>query len=121
MRKKLGLFIAALVMSGVLWAQSSGDALSGPCEADLQTFCSSVSPGGGRVSDCLARYQDQLSGECQEYLQKSAAALKNLREACAGDAQDYCRNTKTSFKRIVACLKENYNDISRDCKALLKK
>jgi hypothetical protein len=35
------------------------------CADDLQQFCASVKPGGGRLGQCLKRHQDKLSAECK--------------------------------------------------------
>jgi hypothetical protein len=35
------------------------------CKRDIQTFCSEVAPGGGRVVACLKTHRDQLSNDCR--------------------------------------------------------
>jgi hypothetical protein len=107
------------MLAGFLPADAAD--VKGPCEEELQTYCSEVRAGEGRISQCLDRYAERLSAECREYREKSAKALKQFQDACAGDAQDYCRDVKTSFRRIVHCLKERINEVSPGCREVLKK
>jgi len=103
------------------FSQVAVSALKGPCEQELETYCSNVTPGEGRISDCLKRYKESLSPECTEFIAKSSEALKGLKEVCSDDVQDFCRDVKTSYRRIVNCLQERYNDLSTDCRLKLKK
>lgn len=114
------LFLTSILMALFINAPVFSTEIQGACEEELQTYCSNVRPGEGRVADCLKRYQDRLSEECMEFLNKSSDALKNLKEACSDDAHEYCRDVKTSYRRIVHCLREHYNEVSTDCRLLLK-
>ena len=40
------------------------------CEADLEEFCSEVTPGEGKILACLWAYEDQVSAACAEPLKK---------------------------------------------------
>lgn len=48
--------------------------IANECHDDIQTYCSAVRPGGGRLLDCLQRNEDKISDRC-----KSAARDVNLR------------------------------------------
>ncbi len=43
----------------------AGSAVATGCRQDIQTFCSAVAPGGGRVIACLKTHRDQLSSDCR--------------------------------------------------------
>ena len=46
--------------------------LAAICRFDISRFCSDVSPGGGRVADCLKANQDDLSPECKDGLRRAS-------------------------------------------------
>ena len=39
--------------------------LARECQADIQTHCSSVAPGQGRILDCMKQHSAQLSDRCK--------------------------------------------------------
>jgi Cysteine rich repeat len=43
------------------------------CADDVQQFCASVNPGGGRIAQCLKGHKDKVSAECK-------AEIAQLRE-----------------------------------------
>jgi hypothetical protein len=38
------------------------------CDADLDKYCSSITPGGGRLLECLDRHDKQVSKRCKQAL-----------------------------------------------------
>jgi Cysteine rich repeat len=36
------------------------------CDADLEKYCSSISPGEGRLLECLEKHDKQVSGRCKQ-------------------------------------------------------
>ena len=38
------------------------------CADDLQQYCATVKPGGGRIAQCLKQHQDKLSTECKSQI-----------------------------------------------------
>jgi len=73
---KLGLatsFISiSLATSSVSFAQQG--AVRKACEADYQTLCSGVQPGGGRIISCLEQNSAKLSSGCAQALTAAKAA-----------------------------------------------
>lgn len=45
------------------------------CNGDVQKFCPTVQPGGGRIIRCLGANQDKISQACRDSMLKARAAL----------------------------------------------
>lgn len=73
-----GLFLAA----ETAWPQSQtpqaqnpqAQAVAAACRADIQSHCTGISPGGGRIAICLRDNREKLSGPCRDALIKARAA-----------------------------------------------
>jgi hypothetical protein len=84
-------FTAALALTGALFvadvaaAQAAGGmaATRTACQADLQTLCAGVQPGGGRIMQCLKQNRDKLSAGCKSAL---ATQIAERRAAKANGA-----------------------------------
>lgn len=46
------------------------------CKAEIDTYCSKVTPGQGRVLACLYAHGDKLSAKCEYALYDAAAQLQ---------------------------------------------
>jgi hypothetical protein len=57
----LGLIGA--VLSGSAVAQTAAERAA--CQADFEKYCEGVTPGGGRVVECLAKQLDKLTPQCK--------------------------------------------------------
>jgi Cysteine rich repeat len=42
--------------------------MSDACQSDVQQFCKDVSPGGGRLAQCLKQHESELSSTCKAEL-----------------------------------------------------
>ncbi len=71
----------SLLLSSPVHAQNHGGGARGACKQDVQSFCSDVQPGGGRIIQCLKSHSDQLSDGC-------ASALEKLRDRKKGGGDD---------------------------------
>jgi hypothetical protein len=115
--------VAAALCLGLGIAPSAYAAPS--CKADVEKFCPSVQPGGGRIAQCLKQNKAQLSASCQERIKMVAARLKEVAKACEDDVQQYCVGVKPGEGRVAQCLKEHKDKLSAECKtqiaALLEK
>lgn len=63
-RLSLAIAVASCAMIMPAAAQEAGNARKA-CRADYDKFCTSVSPGGGRIRQCLADNADKLTAECR--------------------------------------------------------
>lgn len=49
-------------------SRSQMRAVGEACKADIQSLCSGVQPGGGRIGQCLQQNADKLSSGCKTKL-----------------------------------------------------
>ena len=88
--------------------------LAGACLKDAKALCPGVTPGGGKIRDCLKTNIKGLSDECKEVLVKAVNA-----KACADDVKKYCADTKPGEGRVEACMKAHVADVSDACKVAM--
>jgi hypothetical protein len=67
------LLAVTILVAGVLLAQAAAaedrrTLLRDACLADYQQLCSSVTPGGGRIKQCMLEHSAGLSNECRSAL-----------------------------------------------------
>jgi len=94
------------------------------CAPELTTYCSDVTPGGGRVLACFAAHEDKLSPACEFALYNSASTLERtavvtdfLVSQCSADAANYCQTVKPGQGRLLNCLKLHGGKLTPNCKA----
>ena len=97
------------------------------CKVDIESFCSQVTPGEGRLLHCAAAHEDKLSGQCNYALYQAATVLEQMASAiayvareCKTDIETLCGDVKEGDGRIMMCLDENAEEISDDCKHAVK-
>ena len=130
--KKLG--ICLLILGGLLLLVTPLMAQEGlvesvvtGCKAELEQYCSNVTPGEGRVLACLYAYEDKLSGRC-EYalydaavqLERAVAALSYVVNECSSDLKQYCAGVAAGEGRLLQCLQKNDAQVSQRCKQARK-
>ena len=64
MRKGAAVVLATLALAACAAAQGTRGE-RGACREDYKKFCAAVSPGGGRVKQCLADNIDKLTEACK--------------------------------------------------------
>lgn len=119
----LALGMGALVTAGQANAQQSiaEDVMQG-CGDELETYCSEVTPGEGRVLACLYAHEDKLSGQCEFALYDAAVRLERAINAityvaseCRADIESLCAGVQAGEGRIAQCLDDNRDDLSDQC------
>ncbi len=98
------------------------DYVQDSCESDAKEFCSSVTPGKGRLLMCVLAHEDQISEQCYaaifDALVELGDTIINLQfavEACGGDIEKTCGDVKPGEGRIAQCLIDNKATISEPC------
>lgn len=120
----MSLAIAALAIGFQAQAQDLlVEHLLESCEVEMETFCSQVTPGQGRLLHCAAAHEDKLSGRCNYALfqaasaiEQIAAAIAHVAEQCMTDVQTLCSDVKEGDGRILMCLDEQADGVSDACK-----
>ena len=88
--------------------QSLIETVANGCKAELERYCSNVTPGEGRVLACLYAHNDKLSGRC-EYalydaavqLERAAATLAYVANECGADLRKHCGSIETGEGRLL--------------------
>jgi Cysteine rich repeat len=98
------------------------------CGEDLKKYCSTVTPGEGRILYCMQAHEDKISDGCASVLDEvvfqAEATADHLREAvnaCRGDIDKFCANTSPGQGRIAACLAANRTSVSKICVEAVQK
>lgn len=66
------IFCGTLQAAASAWAQDNAAVavLRAGCTEDAQKFCANVTPGGGRIVQCLKDHKDSLSDKCKQAAQQ---------------------------------------------------
>jgi Cysteine rich repeat len=96
--------------------------LESACAKDIKKYCSTVTPGEGRMIYCLQAHEDKIGPKCVFELedaattvQSAADALKDGVIACKAEINGVCGNVKPGQGRIAACLLANKTTASTGC------
>jgi Cysteine rich repeat len=96
------------------------------CEKELNTYCSQVTPGEGRLALCMMAHEDKISDTCFasifEFVDGVELGLSNLWRAadvCESDIEKNCAGVEPGEGRIAQCLIEKKDAVSTPCKAEL--
>lgn len=104
--------------------ESAIGSLKTSCEADLKAYCSSVTPGEGRLAFCVVAHEDKISAKCLQALfdignRIDLAASNILRAAkvCEGDISKNCGSIEPGEGRIAQCLIDKKANLTLACKS----
>ncbi len=125
MKKKIALLTlaAGIFFGSHLMAQDSlVEHLIMACETDIESYCSQVTLGEGRMLHCMAAHEDKISGRCQYAFYEAATILEQIAQAtayvaneCATDIETHCRGVAMGEGSILMCLNENQAEVSDAC------
>ena len=98
------------------------------CGEEFKKYCSTVTPGEGRILLCMQAHEDKISDGCgsvlDEVVFQAETTADHLREAvnaCRGDINKFCANTSPGQGRIAACLAANRTSVSTSCAEAVRK
>ncbi len=120
-------FFLTLVFVGNVCAADMGsvEAAVEDCRKDIETYCSNVRPGEGRLLSCLYAYKDQLTLGCAYDLSNASPELQQTVEAfvyvsreCKDDLAAYCALGRLGEGRMLDCLNKQRGLNARCSRAL---
>lgn len=92
------------------------------CSNEIKTYCSSVTPGGGRLVSCAKAHEDKLSSQCIAAINRAgywvsflANTLAYVVLQCEADAEKFCKDVELGDERVLNCLSDNRADLSKYC------
>jgi len=98
-----------------------GDAFK-DCSSEIETYCSSVTPGGGRLVSCAKAHEDKLSPQCISAINRAsywvnfaAHTLAYVVIQCKADALKFCPDVEIGEERVLNCLSDNRDGLSKYC------
>tara|TARA_B100000700_G_scaffold275066_1_gene320605 strand:+ start:119 stop:556 length:438 start_codon:yes stop_codon:yes gene_type:complete len=104
------------------------------CEHELTHFCSTVTPGEGRLMMCLGAHEDKISVGCAVAVYEAAVAIDVLAgliaaigTACEQEIVDYCATPVSDTElvveagqgQVVACLAAHESNLGNSCKSVI--
>lgn len=121
--------IAVLLCSPAAFAQDDlVDYLVSECESDIDTYCSQVTPGNGRLLHCMAAHEDKISGQCSyalyqaaNLLEQLAAAISYVAQECSTDIETHCSDVAIGENRVLSCLADHDAELAESCKTALSR
>jgi hypothetical protein len=125
MRRIFGAFVAVLLVALAQEAIAQStivQKVTKACGSEVQTYCSQVTPGRGRLLSCLYAHEDKLSAQCINTLYDGLAMLERAVDSisywvtqCDQDIDTYCAATEMGEGRIARCLLNHKADLSERC------
>ena len=120
--------VAIAFFSGrnVLAQESLLEHVLNACESDIQSYCSQVTPGEGRLMYCMAAHEDKISGQCEYAFYQAAslheqlsAAISYFAQECETEIEALCSDVEVGEGRLLACLDEKEEEVGESCKTAI--
>jgi predicted enzyme related to lactoylglutathione lyase len=100
--------------------------LQAGCADDAKKFCSTVTPGEGRLFHCIMAHEDQISPKCDytlftamRNLEHALDKLEDVADACGEDIEKSCSNVPEGGGRIAVCLASKKASLSAACQSAI--
>ena len=98
------------------------------CKADLEKYCSAVTPGAGRIMACLYAHEEVISDACDEATSDMSDIIDSVLGVagdaiaiCLPDIKKHCADTKLGEGRLLSCLDDKSSELGADCKGIVSR
>jgi PRC-barrel domain/Cysteine rich repeat len=92
------------------------------CRDEVRNFCSTVTPGEGRLLLCMQAHEDKISNRCEMALfdasrnvQQATRRIERVAEACWSDIRSNCGGSGS----IGQCIADKHASFSQPCQAAI--
>ena len=96
------------------------------CSDDLQKYCSTVTPGEGRLILCMQAHEDKVSEKCDfavfqasRNLSRALDRIDRAADICWGDIEKFCSHVPEGGGRILQCLASQKASLTSACRTEL--
>ena len=93
------------------------------CQDELRNFCSTVTPGEGRLMLCMQAHEDKIGRQCElalletsRNIGKAVRRMESFAQACWQDIQIHCSGAGGS---VVQCMADKRAQLSAPCQAMV--
>ncbi len=111
-----GLVQTAMAQSSVV------EMVTKACQKEIDTYCSQVKQGRGRMLACFYAHEDKLSVKCinalydgMATLERTVEAISHVASQCRQDIDTHCGATVPGQGRVAKCLLDKKSQVSRPC------
>lgn len=113
-----------VVESIISKAETAAAMVEAACGEEFKKYCSTVTPGDGRLALCLIAHEDKISDTCYatffDVADSVELAISNIwrgAEACNDDIEKVCATVVAGEGRIAQCLIQNKASVSPTCRS----
>jgi hypothetical protein len=107
---------------------AAAEKLKAACGSDLSKYCSTVTPGEGRLVFCMMAHEDKLSSKCEfalydasRKMERTLDLIELAADACWNDIERHCANIPEGGGRIAQCLINNKASVAKACRTTIEK
>ena len=102
--------------------------LEAACSEDLKKYCSTVTPGEGRLYFCVQAHEDKISAKCDyalfeasRNLDRALDRVEQAADACWSDIEEFCAKSPAGEGRIMQCLTAKKASLKPACQTVVSK
>lgn len=122
------IFVSLFLVTGIASAQEDiVEQAVQACEPEIESFCSQVTPGDGRLLACFVAHEDKLSGQCSWALYEAMDALETfmdavtyLADSCWDDIVEHCSEVQMGEGRVALCLLDHKDEVTPACQEAMQ-
>ena len=124
--KLFALCLISATLTNPLFAGDPVEYALEACSAEIESYCSQVTLGEGRLMACFYAHEEKLTVGCVHALYDAAVVLEQAINAlvyvatnCETDIDTYCAEIEAGEGRILNCLSASRESISEQCSTVL--